>query len=107
MAGYKRVPDGWERLPHLQIKYIKGRAYCYVYDPATQKERYIGAIEPRFGIIDSMSAAQRKTLVARFNRNDGIQQIMDYIETCSGWRISKQATYLWFREHGIEGRWLK
>jgi len=97
MAGDKRVPAGWEEMKHIQIKYIKNRAYVYRYDPNTQREVYLGAAEPVFGIIDSMAPAQRKKITDMFNTGKSVWDIIEFIRGVTGYTITKQSVYAWLR----------
>ena len=107
MAGKKRIPVDLADMEHIQVKYISGRAYAYKYDPTTQKEVYLGAMEPVYGYIDSLSTSRKTKLTRMFNKGDDITAIMKQIEVYKGFPISKQAVYAWFREHEIDGRWSK
>jgi len=97
MAGDKRVPSGWEEMKHIQVKFIKNRAYIYRYDPNTQRETYLGAAEPVFGIIDSMSEAEQKKIVEMFNTGKSVWNIVDYIKERTGDLLTKQSVYAWLR----------
>ena len=103
----KRVPDNWRNLKGVSVKWINGHGYVYQYNPATQREDYLGAMEPVPGIIDSLSMAQKTKLIRMFNRVDDITAIMKQIEVYKGFPISKQAVYAWFREHDVDARWSK
>jgi len=107
MAGQKRAPDGWWKRDHIQRKIIKGRVYIYQYDPGTQKEVYLGAADPVYGTIDSMSAAQRREIIKMFKRGDNIEKIVEKIVDATGLPISRQSVYRWFRERGIFERWIR
>ena len=99
MAGDKWAPEGWENMPHIQRKWIKGNLYIYQYDPTTQRETYLGAAEPVYGIIDSMSKKQQEKIGDMFNRGDSVWAIIDYVKSITGYRLTKQSVYGWIRGH--------
>ena len=98
MAGSKRVPEKYLGMKGTTIKFIKGRAYCYFYDPKSQTEIYLGAIDPVFGIIDSMSPAQQNKICDMFNTGESVWDIIAYIKDVTGYRLTKQSVYGWLRE---------
>lgn len=105
IAGDKQAPKNWKDLPHIQRKWIKGHLYIYQYDPITQTEKYLGAAEPVHGIIESMSQRQKRMITKMFVRGDLVDDVVKYVKGITGYKLTKQSVYNWFREKGNDERW--